>query len=395
MDFLFFLKYNLAVDSSEKRARIHLSVPELSELEEDFLFQALRSGWVSTVGPSISMFEQEIAEFTNSKFAVALSSGTAALHLAYKSCNLLKGDDVIVPTTTFAATVFPIQYLDARPIFVDVDSTNMTIDSNVLAEVLVKKRRSNSLPKAIVCVDIYGVPCDYSSLEILSKEFEIPLICDAAESIGATVHGKQIGTFGKCSALSFNGNKIMTTSGGGMLLTDDEELARRVKFWANQSKEPVPWYEHREIGHNYRLSNILAGLGRAQLRRLPEFVLKRRKIRSWYSELLSSIDGVEILMDPPWGTSNAWLTIALFNPKIYPDAPTRLIKALENENVESRHLWKPMHKQPVFASFESHITGVADDLFNRGLCLPSSASLTKSDVERICQLMIEALSNIQ
>jgi dTDP-4-amino-4,6-dideoxygalactose transaminase len=371
--------------------RIHLSIADVGQLEMDSIRSAIGSGWVTTTGPDLTQFEIEIAKVTKRKCAVALSSGTAALHLAYKVAGIGSDDEVIVPSMTFAATAFPITYLGAKPVFVDINPKTLTIDVELLHDLLKSRKSRGLLPKAIVPVDLYGMPCDYSALGAVSKEFEISLICDAAESLGSEYKGRPAGSFGDSAVLSFNGNKIITTSGGGMFLTDNLELANKVRYWASQAREQVPWYEHKDIGFNYRLSNVLAALGRAQLTRLPEFVSHRRNVRSWYSEALNGIPGVSILQDPPWGNSNAWLTIAMFDEKRYPDAPRIIREVLESNNIESRNLWKPLDMQPIFRRHEAVLTGVSESAFRNGICLPSGISVDQETLHRVCSLILRAL----
>jgi dTDP-4-amino-4,6-dideoxygalactose transaminase len=373
---------------NEENKRIWLSLADVGEFEKGFVSKALSSGWITTTGPEIALFEHEIAEMTGRKSAVALTSGTSALHLAYKAYEVGVGDEVVMPTITFGATAFPVTYLGARPVFIDVDRKTLTIDTNLLSDFLKNRRRHGSMPKAIVPVDLYGITCNYEDLVALSTEYDVPLIADAAEAVGSKYFDKHAGSFGECSIFSFNGNKIMTTSGGGMFLTDNEDLAEKVRYWSTQSREKVPWYEHKEVGYNYRLSNILAALGRAQLMRLSEFVAKRRQIRTWYAELLAEIEGMRVLQDPPWGESNAWLSVVFFDVDIYPNAPVRIREALERENIESRPVWKPMHQQPIFSGSETFLNGTSEKLFERGLCLPSSTSLTKEDVSRVCRVIV-------
>jgi dTDP-4-amino-4,6-dideoxygalactose transaminase len=377
---------------SNESKRIHLSVADVGENEFQAVYESLSSGWVTSAGPDVEAFEKEIRSYTSRKFAVALSSGTAALHLSLKSKGVKFGDEIVIPSLTFGATAFPVFYLRARPIFLDVEPNSLSIDPQLLRKFLLTKSKTNQLPKAILPVDLYGHPCDYSALEEISREFEIPLICDAAEALGSKFQDKPVGAMGVSAILSFNGNKIITTSGGGMLLTDDEQVADKVRFWATQSREPVVWYEHKEIGYNYRLSNVLAALGRAQLKRLPELVAKRREIRAWYTELLSGVQGLSVIQDPPWGKSNAWLTVVLFDLNTHPNAPERVRQALERANIESRPIWKPLHQQPVFAQCETYLTGVADEIFSRGLCLPSGSALLRSDIERTCETLLKALT---
>lgn len=371
--------------------RISLSVADVGGTETDFILKSLHSGWVTSMGPDVTLFEQEIAGFVGRKYAVALSSGTAALHLAYKAFEIGIGDEVVMPTMTFGATAFPVTYLGAKPAFIDVERTSLTIDINLLSDYLQECKKSDSLPKAIVSVDLYGITCNYEDLVALSSQYGIPLISDAAEAVGSTYLDRYAGSLGDCSVLSFNGNKIMTTSGGGMFLTDNEDLAEKVRFWSAQSREKVPWYEHKEVGFNYRISNVLAAMGRAQLMRLPEFVAKRRQIRTWYTELLTEIEGIQVLEDPPWGKSNAWLTVVFFDTNMHPEAPTKVREALERENIESRPIWKPMHQQPIFASAISLLNGSADDIFSKGLCLPSSFSMDRQIVEKVSRVIQSAL----
>jgi dTDP-4-amino-4,6-dideoxygalactose transaminase len=375
----------------ESHSRIHLSIADTGALEEDFIQRAMQSGWVTTTGPDVTSFEREIADMVGRKSAVALTSGTSALHLAYKALEIGIGDEVIIPTITFGATAFPVTYLGARPVFIDVDRKTLTINTNLLSDLLKNRRRNGSMPKAIVPVDLYGITCNYEDLVALSTEYDVPLIADAAEAVGSKYLNKHAGSFGECSIFSFNGNKIMTTSGGGMFLTDNEDHAEKVRYWSTQSREKVAWYEHKEVGYNYRLSNILSALGRAQLMRLPEFVAKRRQIRSWYTEFLAEIEGVEVLQDPPWGKSNAWLSVAFFDVNKYPEAPDRVREALERENIESRPIWKPMHQQPVFANAMSVLNGSADHIFSKGLCLPSGHQVNRQTVERVCRVIQSVL----
>jgi dTDP-4-amino-4,6-dideoxygalactose transaminase len=375
--------------------RVHLSIADTGTFEQEYIQNAMQSGWVTTTGPDVTLLEEEVATFVGRKHAVALSSGTAALHLAYKALEIGYGDEVVIPTITFGATAFPVNYLGAKPVFIDVDAGTLTLDTNLLSDFLKNRNKVGPLPKAIVPVDLYGITCNYEDLITLSSEYEIPLVCDAAEAVGSKHLERFAGSIGECSVLSFNGNKIMTTSGGGMFLTDNEELAEKARYWSAQSREKVPWYEHKEVGYNYRLSNILAAMGRAQLVRLPEFVTKRRLIRSWYTEFLAETEGVRVLQDPPWGQSNAWLTVALFDVSRYPKAPTFIREALERENIESRPIWKPMHQQPVFAAAANVITSVADKAFESGLCLPSGFGLQYEQIQRISNVIKRELSRLQ
>lgn len=362
---------------------IYLSQANVTDLEAEALTRAVTSGWVAPLGPEVDGFEADILEYTGTGHAVALTSGTAAIHLGLMGLGVKPGDDVVVPTLTFGATAFAVTYTGAKPVFVDVEQQAWGLDPELLLSVLEVRARADRQVSAIIPVDLFGRPADYDELLEIAARFGVPVLVDAAESLGAT-HGSQAaGTMGHAGVYSFNGNKIMTTSGGGMLVSEDEQLIEKARFWSTQSREAFPWYEHEEIGYNYRLSNILAALGRAQLERLPEMIARRRRIRAMYTEMLAGLEGVVVTPDPPWGTGNSWLTTVTLDKDLRPGAPTRIREALQSQNIESRPIWKPMHQQPVFRDNEAHLTGVADRLFDEGLCLPSGVGLTDSDIERV------------
>lgn len=375
---------------SASNGRIHLSPPRATEADIDAVTRAMRSGWLAPTGPDLAAFETGMAAYLGVGHAVGLSSGTAAIHLALRYLGVGPGDAVIVPTVTFAATVFPATYLGAEPVFVDIDAS-WNLDPALLADAISATRKRGLRVAAVIPVDLYGTPADYAGLAGVLDLEGIPAIEDAAEGLGAIAGERKVGTFGCGGVLSFNGNKIITTSGGGMLVTNDGDLAQKTKFWSTQARAPLPWYEHEEVGHNYRMSNLLAALGRSQLSRIDDEVEKRRQIRDWYRSHLAALDGVCVQDDPPWGRSNAWLTIAQFDAGIHPDGPTRVREYLERHNIESRPIWKPMHEQPVFASSQAILTGAAHALFQEGLCLPSGTALDDEDVARIASLIIEAL----
>lgn len=360
-----------------------LSQAHVTDLEVQALTRAVTSGWVAPLGPEVDGFEQDICGFTGARHALALSSGTAAIHLALLGLDVKPGDEVIVPTLTFGATAFAVTYTGARPIFIDVEEQSWGLDPILLETVLAERSRQGFRVAAIIPVDLLGRPADYDRILPVAAKHGVPVLVDAAESLGATHHDRPAGTMGRAGVYSFNGNKIMTTSGGGMLVSDDGELVEKARFWSTQSREPFPWYEHEEIGYNYRLSNILAALGRAQLARLPEMIERRRQIRRTYAEMLGELKGVVVTPDPPWGTGNAWLTTVTFDRDVLPDASTRVREALQSQNIESRPIWKPMHHQPVFRDNEAHLTGVADRLFEEGLCLPSGVGLSDADIARV------------
>ena len=369
---------------------MYLSPPVATQADIAAVVKALKSGWLAPVGPELTAFENEAAAVSGVAFAVGLSSGTAALHLGLKYVGVEPGDYVLVPTVTFGATAFAVKYLGAEPVFIDIDES-WNMDPSMVVEAISSLKAAGRKISGAVPVDLYGCLANYSQLEPILNHAGIPLIEDAAEAVGSFSTVGRSGSFGRGGVLSFNGNKIITSSGGGMLVTDDEAMATTVRFWATQSREDEPWYEHREIGYNYRLSNILASLGRSQILRLDAEVAKRRQIREWYRTTLSAVPGVSLQSDPPGITSNAWLTVATFNHRLYPEAPTRIRMHLERENIESRPVWKPLHLQPVFAGSKSFLSGAAECLFREGLCLPSGSNMSEEDVQRVCGFVIEEL----
>jgi len=366
--------------------RIYLSPPDIGELEQEYVLDALRSGWVAPLGPHVDAFEREIAEYVGVEHAVALSSGTAGLHVALLALGVKAGDEVVVPTMTFAATAFAVTYVGAIPVFVDSEPQSYNLDPDLLASFLASRSAAGRLPAAVVVVDVYGQPADYDRLVPICEEFGVPLLEDAAEALGSSHRLGMAGSFGRAGVFSFNGNKILTTSGGGMLVTDDGDLASRVRHLASQAREPVPWYEHDDIGFNYRMSNVLAALGRAQLQRLPDLVTRRTAVHRRYVESLAPT-GAQVVQDAPWGRSNHWLTVVLL-PRGNVDAARTL---LATEGIEARNAWKPMHRQPVFSGDLAQITGVADQLFSSGICLPSGSSLTDDDVAEIVAVASRAV----
>lgn len=372
--------------------RLFLSPPVATERDIDAVVAAIRSKWLAPAGPELNGFEADVASYVGVAHAVGLSSGSAGLHLGLKYLGVGPGDVVLIPTVTFGATAFPATYLGAEPVFIDVDES-FNIDVNLVRVALTELRESGHRLGAVVPVDLYGTPCNYDSLMPVCNEFEVPVLEDAAEGLGSKFGPQTLGAFGRGGVLSFNGNKLITTSGGGMLVTNDEEFALKVRFWSTQSRDDAPWYEHSEIGYNYRLSNLLAALGRSQLQRVDAEVAKRRQIREWYRDRLDYLDGIAVQSDPAWGQSNAWLTIVRFSEELHPDAPTRVREFLELHNIESRPIWKPMHQQPVFRGYRSFLSGQADALFRDGLCLPSGTAMDEETVDRVSLLVIRALSN--
>jgi dTDP-4-amino-4,6-dideoxygalactose transaminase len=364
--------------------RIYLSPPDVGELEQEYVMDALRSGWVAPLGPHVDAFEREIAEFVGVEHAVALSSGTAGLHLALIALGVGAGDEVVVPTMTFAATAFAVTYVGARPVFIDSEPTSYNLDPHLLAEFLATRAAEGHLPAAVIVVDIYGQTADYDQILPICAEYGVPVLEDAAEALGSTHRLGMAGSLGRVGVFSFNGNKIMTTSGGGMVVTDDAAIADRVRHLATQAREPVPWYEHNDIGFNYRMSNVLAALGRAQLERLPDMMRRRLALHVRYAAV--GLAGFGVLEDAPWGTSNRWLNLIVGRE----DRVEVLRHALDAAGVESRKAWMPMHRQPVFSSAGTTLTGVADALFARGLCLPSGSALSPEDQDLVIEVLVRA-----
>ncbi len=362
-----------------------MSSPDVTAREEEALVAAMRSGWIAPLGPDVDAFERELADRVGVAYGVALSSGTAALHLGLLTLGVKPGDVVVTSTMTFAATTNAIVYTGAEPFFVDADPVTGNMDPELLREALRLLRREGAHVAAIVPVDLLGKAVDYTSILALAEEFGVPVLADAAESLGASHEGRAAGSFGRASAVSFNGNKIMTTSGGGMLLTDDADFAQHVRYLATQARQPVVHYEHIDIGYNYRMSNLLAALGRAQLSRLDEMIGRRREMRELYKELFRDVDGVEVFGAEGDENDNVWLTSILVDEQRAGWVPAELSAALSAENIESRPLWKPMHKQPVFADYRGIINGASQKLFETGLTLPSGSALTEPQRERVMQ----------
>ena len=376
---------------------IYLSPPDMSQAEREALVAAFDSGWVAPVGPDLADFEADMCAYLglDKGSAVALSSGTAALHLGLRIASIRSGDEVWTSTLTFAATANAIAYEGGTPVFLDVDPATWQMDLTVLSTALQAAARQGRLPAALISVDLYGQTCDYERLQALCQDFGVYLIEDAAEALGATFDGAHAGTFGRSAAISFNGNKMITTGGGGMLLSRDRSITERARYLATQAREPVLHYEHTEIGYNYRLSNILAAIGRAQLGRLPELIIRRREIRDRYETSLCDVPGLEFMPAPVRGQPNNWLTCILLSPDSTV-SPAEVCSELAARGIELRPLWKPMHLQPVFRGsplLTRPDTGgsVAESLFSRGLCLPSGSNMTSSEQERVIKALRELL----
>ncbi len=369
--------------------RILLSPPHMSGREIDYVEEAFASNWVAPLGPHVDAFEEEFREVVGSSFSVALSSGTAALHLALKVLGVKRGDEVAVSTLTFAASVNAIRYLGAEPVLIDSESTSWNMDPSLLAKYLTEKAQADRAPRAVVLVHIYGQTANLGEIQTICEHHNVPLIEDAAEALGATYRGQQAGSVGTIGVFSFNGNKMITTSGGGMLVTNDQAFAEHARKLANQAREPTLHYEHREVGYNYRLSNILAGVGRAQLRVLHHRVEARRRNFQYYAKTIGTLPGIEMMPEAPWGQHCRWLTAITVDPSDFGTDKEGLRLALHKDNIETRPVWKPMHLQPVFGGHRAVWSGVAEDLFERGLCLPSGSNLTILQKERIAGAVCE------
>jgi dTDP-4-amino-4,6-dideoxygalactose transaminase len=368
-------------------SRIYLSAPDVGAREEEMCIAALRSGWVAPLGPMVDAFEEALAARCARRYAVALSSGTAALHLALVELGAGPGKAVIVPTMTFAATANAVVYTGATPVFVDCDPCFGNLDPDLLDGALRSLGREGQHVAAVVAVDLLGHCADYRQIEDICRRAGVPLLSDAAEALGATHAGRPAGSFGIAAILSFNGNKVISTSGGGAVLTDDERLAERVRYLSTQARQPVAHYEHTEIGYNYRLSNVLAALGLAQLERLEEMLARRRRLREGYSELFADTEGVEIFQKACDAEDNCWLTAILVDSVAAEWKPEELSTMLAAADVECRPLWKPMHQQPVFAGARAFLRGDADRLFAVGLALPSGSALAPAQVDRVHTLI--------
>ena len=365
--------------------RLHLSPPHMSGLEQQFVQEAFESGWIAPLGPQVDAFEQEFAEKVGAKHALALSAGTAAIHLALIHLGVGPGDEVVVSTLTFAASANPVVYQGARPVFVDSERVSWNMDPNLLEDLLKRKARLGKLPKAVIVVHLYGQAANLDAILEVCNRYGVPVIEDAAEALGATYKDRSPGTLGVAGIFSFNGNKIITTSGGGMLVSDDADFIAHARKLATQAREDAPHYEHREIGYNYRLSNILAAIGRGQLRVLDERVRRKREIFEQYRQELGDLAGWEFMPEAPWGRANRWLTVVTIDPQAFGVTREDVRLALEAANIEARPVWKPMHLQPVYRDCEVVGGAVAEDLFARGLCLPSGTTMSTETIAEIAR----------
>jgi len=368
-------------------SRVFLSPPDVGDEERRMLLEAFDSNWIAPTGPDIDAFEHELAEKTGVAHAVALSSGTAALHLALLLAGVERGDEVLVPSFTFIASAAAAIYVGAHPVFIDCSADSWNLDPALVEEVLTERAAVGRRPSAVITVDLYGETADYVALEALCRRFEVPLIEDSAEALGATHRGRAAGSFGIAGVFSFNGNKIITTSGGGMLVTQSRQLAERARHLATQAREPFSHYEHATVGYNYRLSNLLAALGRAQLRGLDSRVERRKRIDATYREELAGLPGISLMPRTSAGTSNYWLTCVLIEPATFGVDRERVRLALEMEDIESRPTWKPLHLQPAFSGVALVGPGHCARVFDRGLCLPTGSALRPSDQSRVIEIV--------
>lgn len=391
--------------------KIYLSSPHMSDegYEMEYIKEAFDTNWIAPLGANVNGFEKELANNVGSKAAAALSSGTAAIHMALKAAGVGEGDIVFCPTLTFSATANPIIYQNAIPVFIDSDYKTWNMCPKALEEAIEKYPNV----KAVIIVHLYGLSADMDKIVSICKKHNVPLIEDAAESLGTYYKGKHTGTFGKYGIFSFNGNKIITTSGGGMLVSDNEERIAKVRFWATQSRDQARHYQHSELGFNYRMSNIVAGIGRGQLKVLDQRVTKKKYIFEFYKRELGKLEGVEFMPINEWNEPNYWLSCMTLSGQV---KPLDIMKALEKENIESRPVWKPMHMQPVFEAYDfvspyeddvrelvaasnsESLSGdaepayrkalsVSEDVFNRGICLPSDTKMTDKDLNRVCKII--------
>lgn len=377
-----------AAVSGAENPRIYLSPPHLEGQELGLVQEVFASNWIAPLGPHVDRFEREFAARIGLKHAVALSSGTAALHLSLRALNIKRGQEIFCSTFTFAASANPILYESAMPVFIDSDRGSWNMDPDLLAEELRRCARAGTLPAAVICVDLYGQCADLGRIQKICREYSVPLIEDAAESLGATCDGRPAGSFGWANIFSFNGNKIITTSGGGMLVTDDQRLAETARHLSQQARDPAPHYQHSQLGFNYRLSNVLAAIGIGQLMALDDRVDARRGNFELYRQLLNGVPGISFMPEAPYGRSTRWLTCLLIDAKAFGADREAIRRHLETFNIESRPLWKPLHLQPVYAGARVVGGRVSEELFEQGLCLPSGSRLQEQDIRRIVRALL-------
>ena len=379
-------------ESKKENKRIYLASPHMGELEQVFVKEAFDTNWVAPLGPNVNNFEKEIAEYVGIKHASALVSGTSAIHLAIKLVGIKPRDIVFCSSLTFAASCNPIIYEGAEPVFIDSEYESLNMSPIALKNSFKAYSEKGKLPKAVIVVHLYGQSANMDEIMAICNEYNVPVIEDAAESLGATYKGKQTGTIGKYGIYSFNGNKIITTSGGGMLVSNDEEGIKKSKFWATQARDNERYYHHTELGYNYRMSNVVAGIGRGQLRVLDERIAKKKYIYEKYKEAFKDIADIEMANVCEYGEPNYWLSVALLNTESMVK-PLDIILALEEENIESRHIWKPMNMQPFYEKYDffkdndNKDISVGEDIFNRGICLPSDTKMSDEEINRVIRIV--------
>ncbi|QHT61912.1 aminotransferase class I/II-fold pyridoxal phosphate-dependent enzyme [Paenibacillus lycopersici] len=377
------------------QGRIYLSSPHMSGSEHEYVQEAFATNWIAPVGPHVDGFERELAAFVGTQGALALSSGTSAIHQALRLVGLERGDRVFVSTLTFIASVNPVLYEGGEPVFIDSEPETWNMSPQALERALVSAKQDGRLPKAVIVVNLYGQSADLDPILELCGAYGVPVIEDAAESLGATYKGRASGTLGAFGVYSFNGNKIITTSGGGMLVSNDLDALEKARFWSTQARDAALHYEHSELGFNYRLSNVLAGIGRGQLKVLEERVAARRAVFERYEQALSRIDGVAFMPEAAYGMSTRWLTAITINPRVIGITPAELVALLASENIEARPVWKPMHLQPLLRAYDYYTDtpqfSVSDQLFAHGVCLPSGSNMSVPEQERVIDLIAQHL----
>ena len=376
------------------KSRIFLSPPHIGEQERRYVDEAFASNWVAPAGPHLTAFEAAMCAASGAKAAVCVSSGTAALHLAVRLMGVQSGDEVFCSTFTFIASANPIVYQGGRPVFIDADARSWNMDPTLLAEALEERAQKGRLPRAIIVADIYGQCADWDAITAVAARYEVPVIEDAAESVGATYRGRWAGTFGAMGVYSFNGNKILTTSGGGMVLSADSALVDHAHKLATQAREDTPHYEHNELGYNYRLSNVLAGIGRGQLQSLPERIERRRQIFDFYRKTLGGLPGVEFMPELPSSRGIRWLTCLTVDPVASGVRRDDILGALADDHIEARTLSKPLHQQALYPEAPVFGGRVADRLFTNGLCLPSGSAMTDGDLQRVVDVVLGVFSEL-
>ena len=373
-------------------SRIYLSLAHMGGREQDFIKEAFDTNWVVPLGPNVDAFEQSLSNYIGGeRYLVALSSGTAAIHLALIQLGVQAGDEVVCQSFTFAATANPIAYLGAKPVFIDSETDTWNMNPALLEEAIQDRlRKTGKLPKAIIAVHLYGMPAKMKEIGEIAAKYAIPVVEDAAEALGSALNGRKCSVFGDFGILSFNGNKIITTSGGGALVCRTEEQAQLTKFYATQARDVAPHYQHSHIGYNYRMSNICAGIGRGQMLVLDAHVARRKEIHRLYTELLKDIPGITVMQAPTSGfDANFWLTCILVNPVLAGMTREDIRLKMETNNIETRPLWKPMHLQPIFAGATAYLNGTSEHLFETGLCLPSGSNLRDADIRRVVETIVK------